>query len=252
MGSPSDPPRCFVLLTPFAGRYEESIIALTTDWSEHPSEPLTELEVFVGFILNKSGVQTNRQRDRSLKLKDDFDRITNSIVREFRKSSLSGSLEGRLQAVETCLAGIHLGRSPSSRRDHRWSRGANFHVQSFKIAAASALMRELNSFANEYRMETRGGGLPGVQGLPVFSGVQGLPVRTMTPRDTLPVSSTQHRQQTPDANKPPEVNRVESQRRAAPAPSPAPLLTQEELTHNLLKLIDTYTSAQWSDGHNVP
>lgn len=102
-------------------------------------------------------------------------------------------------------------------------------------------MRELNSFANEYRMETNGGGFP---------VVQGLPVRTMTPRDTVPVSNTQHRQQTPEAN------RVESQRRAAPAPSLAPPLTQEDLvTRDLSKLINTrYStqSAQWSDGHHGP
>lgn len=214
---------------------------MTTDWSEHPSEPLTELEVFVGFILNKTGTQTTRQRDRSLKLKDDFDRTASSIIREFRKASSSGAREGRLQTVELCLAGIHIGRGPSSRRDHRWSRGAGLHVQSFKVAAASALMRELNSFANEYKMETRGGGFP---------GVQGLPVRAMTPMDYLVVSNTQHRQQTPEAS------RVESQRRAAPGPGPAPPLTQEDLvTLNLLTLIDhrySTQSAQWSDGHGGP
>ncbi|KAK1828316.1 RNA-dependent RNA polymerase 1 [Podospora conica] len=239
--------------------YEESIIALTTDWSEHPSEPLTELEVFVGFILNRTGNQTTRQRDRSLKLKDDFDRITSSIIREFRKASTSGSPDGRLQTVELCLAGIHAGRAPSSRRDHRWSRGAGFHVKSFRVAAASALMRELNSFANERKMETMGGGFPGVQGLPVRTmtprdilpvsvsnmpvrtvtprdslTVSNMPLRTMTPKDSLTVGNAQHRQQTPDAKG------VENQKRAALGSGLATQMTQEALvTNDLLMLIQS-------------
>jgi hypothetical protein len=213
-----------VLLTLFSDSYEESIIALMTDWSEHPSEPLTELEVFVGFILNRTGVQTNRQRDRSLKLKDDFDRVVTSIVREFRKAS-TGSLGGRLQTVELCLAGIHIGRGPNSRREHRWSRKAGWHIESFKIVAASALMRELNSFANEHRNDIRGGGFP---------GVQGLPVRTITAMDHRPVNSTLLRHQTA------EPSGAENQRRATPGSGPVPQLTQEAMvTHNLLTLINS-------------
>ena len=201
-------------------------MALTTDWSEHPSEPLKELEVFIGFILNRTGVQTHRQRDRSLKLKDAFDRITSTIVREFRKASLSGSPDGRLQTVELCLAGIRLGRGQSSRRDHRWSRNADWHVHSFKVVAASALMRELNAFANENRIETRGGGFP---------GVQGLPMRTVNNHSRpRPVNAILHRQQTP------EIKEAANQLKPTPGPVSTPQLTQDLLSQMLMLIESRY------------
>lgn len=44
--------------------------------SENPVVPISELEIVTGFVFNKSGVQTRRQRDTSAKLKDEFDRIS--------------------------------------------------------------------------------------------------------------------------------------------------------------------------------
>lgn len=59
------------------GWYEAAISDAMAQYSEHPIKPLTELEVFIGNILNRSGVQTNRQRDSSTKLRDEFERISN-------------------------------------------------------------------------------------------------------------------------------------------------------------------------------
>lgn len=61
--------------------YEAAISNAMSQYSEHPINPITELEVFIGNILNKSGVQTNRQRDKSIKLKDEFERISNCTLR---------------------------------------------------------------------------------------------------------------------------------------------------------------------------
>lgn len=58
------------------GWYEEAISDAMAQYSEHPIKPITELEVFIGNILNRSGVQTSRQRDNSIKLKDEFERIS--------------------------------------------------------------------------------------------------------------------------------------------------------------------------------
>lgn len=58
------------------GWYEAAISDAMAQYSEHPIKPITELEVFIGNILNRSGVQTNRQRDSSIKLKDEFERIS--------------------------------------------------------------------------------------------------------------------------------------------------------------------------------
>lgn len=61
------------------GWYENAISDAMAQYSEHPIKPITELEVFIGNILNRSGVQTNRQRDSSTKLRDEFERISNCM-----------------------------------------------------------------------------------------------------------------------------------------------------------------------------
>jgi len=120
-------------------------------FSEHPVEPLTELEVFVGFIINKTGTQTSRQRDRSMKLRDEFERMSTWIVAEMRNHSaatrnpVTTGPPVELYALELCLACVHVGcmdmdeSRPVSRRFT--SQGAG--LQSFRIVAASALVQEI-------------------------------------------------------------------------------------------------------------
>lgn len=62
------------------GWYENAISDAMAQYSEHPIKPITELEVFIGNVLNRSGVQTNRQRDSSTKLRDEFERISNCTL----------------------------------------------------------------------------------------------------------------------------------------------------------------------------
>ncbi|KAL4815695.1 RNA dependent RNA polymerase-domain-containing protein [Aspergillus spinulosporus] len=64
--------------------YEDAMSDAMANFSEHPINPLTELEVFIGQILNNSGVQTHRQRERSIKLKDEFERIASLILTQMR------------------------------------------------------------------------------------------------------------------------------------------------------------------------
>ena len=41
------------------------MFAAMINFSEHPTQPITEIEVFIGFIVNKTGLQTRRQRRQS-------------------------------------------------------------------------------------------------------------------------------------------------------------------------------------------
>lgn len=137
-----------------------------TDFSDHPVEPLTELEIFVGFIINKSGVQTSRQRDRSHKLRDEFERVSGWIVAEMRKtntidndagkdplSSASASAPMSTDALELCLACVHVATAPDmhkrravSARYTTSARGGNAGgLESFRIVAAAALVQELRA-----------------------------------------------------------------------------------------------------------
>jgi len=122
--------------------YEDSITGLRTDCADHPSQPLKELEVFVGFVMNKSGIQTRRQRDSSVKLKDEFDRITGWTVNEMRHPSISG-YTSELDALEFCIACLYVGcfETKQQQGGYRW---VNQTSESFKIVAAAALLRELN------------------------------------------------------------------------------------------------------------
>ncbi len=128
-----------------------------TDHSEHATQPLTELEVFIGHIINKKGVQTRRQRDRSEKLKDEFARIsaqTTERMRGNKKVPASGYV-GELDALELCLACVHIcssaaqgGTGDHMSRPERRRRGYA-RLQSFQVVAASALLREVEHLEAE-------------------------------------------------------------------------------------------------------
>ncbi|KAK4462313.1 RNA-dependent RNA polymerase 1 [Cladorrhinum samala] len=123
--------------------YNEAVCSIMVDCSDHPIKPLTELEVFVGFIINKSGVQSVRQRDKNIKLKDEFDRVSSWVIKEMRKQDPEA--DGELDALELCLACLHVGMDKKARDARQHDRGTSQGVVSFKIVAASALLRELNS-----------------------------------------------------------------------------------------------------------
>jgi hypothetical protein len=88
------------------------------DYSDHASMSITELEVFTGNIFNKSGIQTRRQRDRSLQLKDKFERIalktttlsaTAQMVNTDRSHCSCASLASTLDASVRRAAGAEQG-----------------------------------------------------------------------------------------------------------------------------------------------
>ncbi|CAK7275185.1 hypothetical protein SEPCBS119000_006566 [Sporothrix epigloea] len=142
--------------------YEDAILSTMYEFSEHPTLPLTELEVFIGTIINKTGAQTLRQRDRSRKLHGEYERISSWITTQMRSSkkqtgtkssredvrtensdSEDGSEDGgawldeRTAILELCLACVH---AQKLEYDGRTSKE---QMQSFWLVAGSALIREL-------------------------------------------------------------------------------------------------------------
>ena len=158
------------------------MVSAMKEWGEHPSRPLTELEVLVGFIINSRGFQTHRQRDRSIKLKGEFERISGWIMRRMRHANASAEGQGGsdMDALELCLACLHVGCHDGP------SVGGRAHetrpkLHSFRIVAASALMREIDVLEMNVRREVRaqGGGFVGVQGGRSTTGQQS-PAQTPT------------------------------------------------------------------------
>ena len=101
--------------------YNDSVATTCFEYSDHPSIPVTELEVFSGNIFNKSGVQTRRQRDRSIQIKDEFDRICDMVTKLIRKRVLYDSDE---EDEESLASGSLLGE------------GEYDHVEALELSVA--------------------------------------------------------------------------------------------------------------------
>lgn len=108
-------------------------MAVMHDFSEHPTRPITELEVVTGIIITKTGVQSRRQRDRASKLKDEFDRVSSWITDSIRQG-------GRDLCVAClCLPAKDGENSGLHRRSDAYS-----GFRSFRIVAACELLAELD------------------------------------------------------------------------------------------------------------
>ncbi|KAI1409975.1 RdRP-domain-containing protein [Hypoxylon sp. FL1857] len=147
--------------------YDDAIWSATMDYSDNFTKGLTELEVFTGCIFNKSGVQTRRQRDKSVRLKDEYDRIAKWVEGLIRKKEVkprednesdddnssevpsdiesqtySGSLhishDDTFTALELSVACLEVGLEKSTNFGRN-----NGDFQSFKVVAAQCALTEL-------------------------------------------------------------------------------------------------------------
>ena len=162
--------------------YESAIADMTWHFSDNPRKHITEVEVFCGFILNKRGSQTRRQRDSSIKLREEIDRVMDWIVKLIREPSAGegGSHEdkegvehGDMAALELCLACLVVGCVKEPKQESSY-RGTG-QLKSFKLVAAGCLVRELTNHGLLSPTYSEAGGYVGVSG-----GVQGqvsLPIR---------------------------------------------------------------------------
>jgi hypothetical protein len=137
--------------------YEDAMWNATLEFSDHAAKRITELEVFTGSIFNKTGVQTRRQRDRSVQLKDEFERIAVWTERMIRKHNNQTDDEGAQTGEADTVAGADDSNQSlilsiacldvSIRRDitrPRYGRAAE-ELQSFKVVAASCALREMDA-----------------------------------------------------------------------------------------------------------
>lgn len=144
-------------------------------YSDNFMLPLTEVEVFCGSIFNKSGSQTRRQKDNSKKLKAEFDRLSEWLVMQMRRkhrpvengeygttgyssnaapsqADTEGDPASRVpianrEALEMSYACLMVGLVQN--HDADYEHRADLH--SFKVIAASVLLKELTELANRAR-----------------------------------------------------------------------------------------------------
>lgn len=164
-----------------------------SQYSDSHAKPLTEVEVFCGHILNVTGSQTRRQKENSKRLKADFDRLSEWLVLQMRRkfkqtdqdgngdpdSGTGGGFNDHLDrllapnkaALELSYACLIVGLKNDRDTDNEY----RVPMQSFKVIAASVLLRELTDLANLVKggrmiapvgAEGSGGGFVGVSAGP--------------------------------------------------------------------------------------
>lgn len=136
-------------MTDILYRYEDAMINTMSSFSEHPVNPISELEVFIGYLMNKTGVPTNRQRDQSIKLRDEFERIaawTTKMMRRDHNRPLTG-YEKEFDSLELCLACVHIGLKEDNDAGAGPARREEYTgLSSFRVVAACALLGELDYY----------------------------------------------------------------------------------------------------------
>ncbi|KAK1596563.1 RNA-dependent RNA polymerase [Colletotrichum navitas] len=184
--------------------FEDTVSGFMVQYSDNHMKQLTEVEVFCGSIFNKTGSQTRRQKDNSKKLKQDFDRLADHMTQQMRRklrnvegagTAVNDGLDSTIdkeapgsaavddldrllapnrEALEMSYACLKVGLLDNSDVEYEhWAQ-----LQSFKVIAASVLLRELTELANRVRYgrlvhangdETTSGGFVGVSSGPAFS-----------------------------------------------------------------------------------
>ena len=133
----------------------------TVDFSDHATMRITELEVFTGTIFNKFGVQTRRQRDKSIALKDEFERIEHWTENMIRKRNIEPSDETRHEghgagsddALPLSVACLIVGCMKQQTQGGKRPRQDDT-FQSFKVVAACCAMKELDAAKNRLLAST--------------------------------------------------------------------------------------------------
>ncbi|KAE8352264.1 RNA dependent RNA polymerase-domain-containing protein [Aspergillus coremiiformis] len=117
--------------------YNDALISAMDSYSDHPTKPISELEVVISSIINRKGVPTRRQRDRSDKLRDEFDRIATWITGIMRRQ---GGADSKPDGLELTLSCLYLGIQGSDSDRRREIYG---ELKSFTVVAACALLAEM-------------------------------------------------------------------------------------------------------------
>lgn len=158
-------------------RYESSVSNNMWQFSSNPRVPITEVEAFCGSILNPKGSQTRRERDSSIKLKDEMDNVMSHMVKLISDRSGGATNDDTLSvmsdddeigerkamnAIELSWACMVVGIDKSHDKNYRQDEPK---LESFRVVAACCLVKELNDLLtrkNWGRMLKTSGGFVGV------------------------------------------------------------------------------------------
>jgi hypothetical protein len=116
-------------------RYEDCFQSIASEYSPQPSRPLSELEVFVGNILGKTGAQSKKQHELSVSMKERFNEDLEYIVNCILKDGNERSEE----SLARSMACFRVGLEPGTRS----LRSGKEKMVSFGYVAAAVCMKEV-------------------------------------------------------------------------------------------------------------
>ncbi|EDN94048.1 hypothetical protein SS1G_09915 [Sclerotinia sclerotiorum 1980 UF-70] len=114
--------------------YENNMLDIMHHYSEHPSRPVSEREVFVGNILGKAGSVSKKQRELCTSMKEKYDEIAAFIINCIIKVNDDYSEEALERSI-ACFAVSLDDKGPRSTRDEP--------LKSFRYLAAGVCLREM-------------------------------------------------------------------------------------------------------------
>lgn len=149
------------------GLYEAGLLENMQQFSNNPRVSVTETEAFCGDLVNKTGSQTRQQRDLSVKMREEMDRLMHWIVGLIRNpdgaEAGGGAVGGglgrlhRLQALEMAVACFMIEmQSPTGAGTGAGVLGGagkkpQDGLQSFRVIAAACMLNELEAVTREVR-----------------------------------------------------------------------------------------------------
>ncbi|MCJ1477226.1 hypothetical protein MMC13_005897 [Lambiella insularis] len=118
--------------------YDDWLSELMYQSSPTPwASPITELEVFIGNLVGKTHGQTKRQRETSMRMRDDYEALVSDIVSQIRNKE-----GGREEALERSIACMSLGLEQEGR--NRQAKLGRANLLSFRWIAASVCLQEVD------------------------------------------------------------------------------------------------------------
>jgi hypothetical protein len=128
------------------------------EYGPHPHKPLSEVEVFVGNILSKTGAQTKRQRDLSISMKERFEEGLSLTVRyitqsndysydeEGEETNGNENKEANEQVLAVSMACLWVAVNEGA-DVWRYGKRGRVELRSFGYVAAAVCLKEAEKFA---------------------------------------------------------------------------------------------------------
>jgi hypothetical protein len=127
--------------------YEENLLNIMTSYSSHPHRTLSELEVFAGTILGKTGAQTIRQRRLCISMRERFKEHLASTVkcmtrRQGQEQELCNDKIANTTDVGLCIACVFVSlKERGSAVEYGYGRRPK--LRSFARVAAAICLKEV-------------------------------------------------------------------------------------------------------------